>query len=102
MVKDIIGIAAVYEQLAEESAELAKAALKCARIVRGENPTPVTIAEALGDLKEKYTDMILVADELDLRVNTTIYTKTLRRWYDRIHGVELEGGENNNETRKTS
>ena len=92
MVKDTIGIAAVYEQLAEECAELAKAALKCARIVRGENPTPVTMEDALGNLKEEYADVILVADELDLRVDYATYTKKLRRWYDRIHGVETEGG----------
>lgn len=30
------------EQLAEEATELDKAALKLARIYRGENPTPVT------------------------------------------------------------
>ncbi len=39
---DMIGEPAVYEQLAEECSELAKAALKMARILRNENPTPVT------------------------------------------------------------
>lgn len=37
-----IGEAAMLEQLAEECTELAKAALKMARIIRKENPTPVT------------------------------------------------------------
>lgn len=36
---DIIGRPAMLEQLAEEASELAKAALKLARIDRGENPT---------------------------------------------------------------
>lgn len=39
---DEIGEAACLEQLAEEAAELAQAALKMARIIRGENPTPLT------------------------------------------------------------
>lgn len=37
---EMIGTAALLEQLAEESAELAQAALKMARKLRGENPTP--------------------------------------------------------------
>ena len=41
-----IGEAAVLEQLAEECTELAKASLKLARILREENPTPVTRDEA--------------------------------------------------------
>lgn len=101
MVKNMIGIAAVYEQLAEECAKLAQAALKCARIVRGENPTPMTMDAAEANLKEEYTDVLLVADELDLRNIPAIYTAKLRRWYDRIYGAETEGG-NDNETRKTS
>lgn len=42
-----IGEAAMLEQLAEECTELAKAALKMARIIRKENPTPVTEKEAM-------------------------------------------------------
>ena len=37
---EMIGTAALLEQLAEESAELAQAALKTARKIRNENPTP--------------------------------------------------------------
>lgn len=33
---------AMYEQLAKECTELAKAALEMARIIRNKNPTPVT------------------------------------------------------------
>ena len=42
---ETIGSAAVLEQLAEESAELAQAALKLARKLRGVNPTPKTEQE---------------------------------------------------------
>lgn len=38
-VLEMIGTAALLEQLAEESAELAQAALKMARKLRNENPT---------------------------------------------------------------
>ena len=44
---DNVGKPAVLEQLAEECAELAHAALKLARILRAENPTPVTLEDAL-------------------------------------------------------
>lgn len=56
-IKELIGEAAVYEQLAEEAAELAQAASKCARILRNENPTPVTWTEAHANLIEEYTDV---------------------------------------------
>ena len=84
MIKDKTGIAAVYEQLAEECAEMAQAALKCARIIRAENPTPVTMDEALANLKKEYTDTVLVADELELRVDYSLYAEKLGQWYDRL------------------
>lgn len=46
MMIEAIGSAAMLEQLAEESAELAQAALKAARILRDDNLTPVTLPEA--------------------------------------------------------
>lgn len=61
-----IGKAAMLEQTAEEAAELAKAALKYARILRGENPTPVTEEEAVKNLIEEYTDVITCGRELSL------------------------------------
>lgn len=42
MMIEAIGSPAMLEQLAEEATELAQAALKAARILRKENPTPVT------------------------------------------------------------
>lgn len=61
-----IGEAAMLEQLAEEAAELAKAALKKARILRRENPTPVGLDEADKSLIEEYTDVVQCAKELQL------------------------------------
>ena len=89
---DKIGTAAMYEQLAEESAELCKAALKMARIIRNENPTPVTGVQALGDLHEEYTDVLLCADELGLMWDEDIAAakqeRFKQRWEEAHHGSE--------------
>lgn len=61
MMVEKIGRAAMLELLAEESAELSQAALKMARIMRGENPTPVTRMQAEKNLIEEYTDVRLCA-----------------------------------------
>lgn len=66
---DEIGKAAMFEQLAEECTELAKAALKMARIIRNENPTPVTEEEAIANIREEYTDVVQCAGELSLTVD---------------------------------
>lgn len=64
-----IGEAAMLEQLAEECTELAKAALKMARIIRKENPTPVTEKDAIANIREEYTDVVQCAGELSLTVD---------------------------------
>ena len=64
-----IGAAAMLEQLAEEATELAHAALKLARIERGENPTPVLKEVAMDHLIEEYTDVVQCAEELRLVPN---------------------------------
>lgn len=53
-----IGEAATLEQLAEECAELAHAALKTARIIRKENPTPVAYGDMMDGLAEEMTDVM--------------------------------------------
>ena len=45
-----IGEAAALEQLAEECTELAQSALKLARKIRGENPTPKSLEECKASL----------------------------------------------------
>lgn len=59
-----IGTPALLEQLGEECAELGKAALKEARRLRGENPTPVTEAEARSNLAEEAADVLNCLVEL--------------------------------------
>ena len=72
-----IGEAAMLEQLAEECTELAKAALKMARIIRKENPTPVTE-------KEEYTDVVQCAGELSLTVDEEQMARKHERWEKRV------------------
>ena len=86
-----IGEPAMYEQLAEECAELGKAALKIARIERGENPTPKTKEQATADLIEEYTDVCICADELGLKADPNIAAKKLARCVQRQNQVHNGG-----------
>lgn len=79
-----IPTAALYEQLAEECSELAHAALKMARVVRKENPTPVTMNDAIKNVNEEYTDLKLVADVIGLYAHDHILQQKIERWYKRI------------------
>jgi NTP pyrophosphatase (non-canonical NTP hydrolase) len=87
---EYIGKAAMLEQLAEEAAELAQAALKLARIERGENPTPVTKREAKAHLIEEFTDVETCARELCLRADPEIEAAKRQRFYDRISAQDKE------------
>lgn len=55
-----VGVAALYENLAEEAIELAHAALKTARALRNENPTPVTTNEADNHVLKELQDVYLL------------------------------------------
>ena len=91
MFKEMIGAAPVYEQLAEECTELAKEALKCARIIRNENPTPVSISDAQKRLTEEFTDVILCAEDLNLHADPAIRMAKFTRWYNRLEEVKYAG-----------
>lgn len=81
----IVGEPATLEQLAEESAELAQAALKLARILRMENPTPVTAAQARQELIEEWTDVYQVAmTELAIMPDFMQIVRKRKRFYDRL------------------
>lgn len=55
-----------------------------ARILRNENPTPVTEEQAITNVQEEYTDVVHCAMELGLLVDTRqIYQKD-KRWRERI------------------
>lgn len=70
---DVIGKPATLEHLAEECAELAQAALKMARKLRGENPTPLTEEVCLANLTEEIVDVEWYIDQLrDIVDSTTV------------------------------
>lgn len=79
LIRERIPEAAQYEQLAEECAELAHAALKAARILRGENPTPRGFDEVMANLREEYADVKTACDVLGLTPDYTIMGAKLRR-----------------------
>lgn len=87
-VAERIGAAALLELLAEEAAELGQAALKYARVIRGENPTPVTPQEAHAALREEMSDVLLVgrvlrAQGVDFE-SAVVGEEKLKRWCVRL------------------
>lgn len=59
-----IPVTALLEGLAEECCELGQAALKLARAMRGENPTPKPASRCLKSLLEEIADVQLYLDRL--------------------------------------
>lgn len=85
-----IGTAALFEQLAEECTELAKASLKVARKLRGENPTPISMEDAVENVNEEFSDILLVADVIGLFGEDERIEKKRLRWIERI-GADADG-----------
>lgn len=76
---------ALLEMLAEEASELAKAALKLARITRCENPTPISSDQATSELLEEWSDVLLCGDILQLLNYPAMTEMKLERWKRRIN-----------------
>ena len=85
-IRDKMGRAAVFEQLAEEAAELSHAALKYARVLRGENPTPVTAQEATEALVDELSDVTLCADVAGILPDLQQMYEKRVRWCRRLEG----------------
>jgi len=83
-VRKTLGDVDLYGQLAEECAELAQAASKMQRILRGVNPTTTTEMECVKNLEEEFTDILVVTDVLGLRRNDKIYEMKMLRWNKRL------------------
>ena len=85
---DKVGESAILEQLAEECAELAKVALKLSRVMRKENPTPVTVNDAFDNLVEEIGDVRLLLRVTDFMYDGIDTQETekykLQRWENRI------------------
>ena len=89
-----IGQPAMLEQLAEECAELGQAALKLARVMRGENPTPKTQMQCLDALTEEIADVELVIDQLGEMVDTSrVEAVKDQKWVRWQHRIEMKWGE---------
>ena len=82
-------------QLAEEGAELSKAALKMRRVIDGKNPTPVKFVEALDNLREEIADVMLCLQMLDMDPNHWTYQEIMdaktHRWAERLKAERQEG-----------
>lgn len=87
-IRNNVSDAVLYEQLAEECNELAKAALKKARKLRNENYTPKTMEEINNELYEEFTDVMLVSDTCQLTIDPETYRDKLKRWRARLSNAE--------------
>lgn len=90
----IIGEPAALELLAEEAVELAHAALKLARVLRGENPTPVSYLDAAAQFAEELGDVRLCTRALEEYYGKLDTTETeqakSRRWEARLQAFMKE------------
>lgn len=85
-----IGISepARLECLAEECTELAHAALKLARILRGENPTDASLEETRANVMEEACDVCLCLDMTDISLDPDIRMRKLERLVNRLSAAE--------------
>jgi len=92
IIKNKIDIEEILAQLAEESAELAQAALKLRRVHSQKNPTPVTADEAVDHLLEEVSDVMsclilcdvikeLPPSAFDIQ---SIHDMKMKRWVSRL------------------
>lgn len=79
-----LSLEAKHEQLAEESCELAQAALKLIRAYGNGNPTPISYSDAFENLMEEVADVLLCLEILDLYPGTQRLDAKLGRWYNRV------------------
>lgn len=77
----------LWEQLAEKSSELAKAALKYIRAAGySNNPTPISERQAMENVEEELRDTLHVCSILRLVSNVDVNEQKLKRWVRRIKG----------------
>ena len=93
-----IGEASALEMVAEEAAELSAAALKAARILRGDNPARMDYPEAMKDVVEEIGDTFNAVNVLgsglmpDGRlVDPSAMDAKMKRWYDSLFGGDSHG-----------
>lgn len=90
LIADRMQTPALLEGFAEEAAELAQAALKLARVIRKENPTPVTAQAALENLIEEMADVYLYSEMVTYKLRISLRDVVRRenakeeRWLQRL------------------
>lgn len=80
--------------VAEEASELAQAALKLRRVLNGENPTPVSVQEAMLAFDEEIADVELCLEQVALKDCDRIRdirNRKLARWIERLKDRESGG-----------
>ena len=91
----------LLEQLTEEAAEMQQAAMK---LIRAEglsnNTTPITAGQARTDLQEEFSDILMVAELLELIDCRN--DKKLRRWAKRLGYKDVEDDEEKGELIKAA
>lgn len=87
-IRSYLSTSSIFEQLAEEAAELSAAALKYARITRGENPSRTSRIDAVKNLIEELSDVMNVADVLGIKADEVIMHDKLKRWIKSIKEVK--------------
>lgn len=90
-IRDRVGRAAIAEQICEEAAELGKEALKYARAIRGENPTPAPAGDSFQRMKEELSDLLVVCDALGVRPDLQWMHAKRDRWVERLNGGSDDG-----------
>ena len=88
-VKENIPKAAVWEQLAEELGEMQHHALKAARALREDNPTPCHYSDEVLNCEGELGDVLNCVRLLDLHHDETEMKVKMIRWWNRIK-KELE------------
>lgn len=84
-IREKVPVPDIFDQLAEEAAELAQAANKMARVMRGTNPANIDEKEAMKNVIEEYTDIHVVAkDILELQVDELQADYKIDRWAKRL------------------
>lgn len=84
IIREKVPINEIYMELAEEASELSQAALKMCRIGSQTNPTPKSREEAYANLIEEFTDVINIANLLDIPFDFKESARKLERWVSRI------------------
>ncbi len=85
MMVEEIGEAAIYEGISEEASELASAAAKMGRILRGDNPAGISKSECESRVITELTHLLMYCCDICLFPNNVIAKDTLNRFNKRIY-----------------